>query len=37
MVKKSGRMKVIEITVGIHDDNHVVFSPRPEGFSLGFL
>ena len=33
-------MKIIEVTVGTHDDNHVVVSPRPErglhGFSVRF-
>lgn len=33
---REGR-KLTEITVGIRDANHGVFSPRPEGFSLGFL
>lgn len=31
-------MKIIEITVGTHDDNQVVVPPRPgEGDCLGIL
>lgn len=37
---RSGKMKIIEVTVGTHDDNQVVVPPRPgrwEECPLGFL